>query len=134
MVSILVIKYNMTNSSKSSLRKKERKLWKFDSKHHAFIRSVNNEVIDAVVDRVAFGNLVYVTDAKNKSHSFTPDCVRVRSLDGTLRRYRGEPLDSIGLKEGATVVIKKRGKAETVIVKNKRLNAFQRFRNSILGS
>ncbi len=59
-----------------------------------------------VVARVVPGSLVYVDGFSREGMlAFTPDHLRFRQEDGSLRRYRGEPFSELGISAGTQVTL-----------------------------
>jgi len=59
----------------------------------------------AIVRRIVPGRLVYVETGPEKTYAFKLDKMVIRSSDGSVCRYRGEPLAELGIKVGKRVVV-----------------------------
>ena len=70
---------------------------------------------DGVVDRVVSGNLLYCKPLHQElTIAITPDHLRLQQQDGSLTRYKGEPLSSLGIGPGTPVTLDTQAGTATV--------------------
>ena len=71
------------------------------------------------ISRVVAGRLFYV-EAAGEVFAVKPNAVRIREKDGSLARYRGEPLRAVGVKQGAPVTVRSSGPVSTIVIETRR--------------